>query len=250
MRRPFTLPSNWKTILDAVTSVVLIAAAVTLLWWNWPGRRPSAQEPDVPADPVSIADAAAKGSPLAKAVLIVFSDFQCPFCGRFARNTLPTIEHDYVKSDRLQLVYRNLPLVDQHPHAMRAAQAAECAGRQGQFWEMHDRLFAEGTQLDGPGLEAVAMSLDLERSAYAGCLNEESSRAAVSRDAELAKSLGLQSTPAFLLGSRTSDGRVQVSRAFYGAQPLESFRSEIDRVLTPGNSSWFGGLFGLLTGIR
>ncbi len=154
---------------------------------------------------------------------------------------MPQLEREYVTSGRLQLAYRYLPL-PKHPNAPGAAQAAECAKQQGQFWSMHDRLFTSGAQLDLQGLQAIATSLDLDDSAYARCLTEETSKAAVSRDSEQAKALGLESTPAFLLGLRTEDGRVQVSKAFYGALPSDEFRIEIERAMNPPDS-WFKRVF-------
>lgn len=158
---------------------------------------------------------------------------------------MPQIEKEYVLSGQLQLAYRYLPL-DKHPLAAGAAQAAECAKRQGQFWPMHDRMFAPGAQLDASGLHVIATSLDLDDAAYDACLKEPESKAAVSSDMVQARTLGLESTPAFLLGSRMRDGRVQVAKAFYGALSIDQFRSEIDRARTPATSSWFKRIFSVL----
>jgi predicted DsbA family dithiol-disulfide isomerase len=110
---------------------------------------------------------------------------------------------------------------------------------------MHDRLFDAGAQLNDEGLAAIAASLNFDDAAYALCLNDEASRTAVRRDTEQAKALGLSSTPAFLLGSRTGDGRVRVSKAFYGALPIDQFRTEIERVNSDG-ASWFKRMFSLV----
>lgn len=234
---------NWKNALDALTSIVMISAAIALIWWNVPNRRAQTRQPSAPHEPVSIEHAALKGASSADAVLIVFSDFECPFCGSFARDTMPQLEREYVTPGRLQVAYRYLPL-PKHANAPAAAQAAECAKRQDQFWPMHDALFAPGVKLDAPGLQAVAASLDLDDSAYARCLTEETSKEAVSRDFEHAKALGLESTPAFLLGLRTDDGRVRVSKAFYGALPSAQFRTEIERAMAAPDG-WFKRMFSL-----
>jgi len=110
---------------------------------------------------------------------------------------------------------------------------------------MHDRLFISSAQLDAPSLQATASTLDLDPTTYAACLAEPASRAAVSRDLAQAKALGLESTPAFLLGSRLNDGRVQVSKAFYGALPIDQFRTEIERAMDPAAPSWVQRVFGL-----
>jgi len=239
------LRSNWKTALDAATSAVLIAAALTLVWWNLPKGRPSVPKPDVPSEAVSIEGAALRGSPAAQAVMIVFSDFECPYCASFAKETMPQLEREYVAPGHLQIAHRYFPL-DNHPHAPAAARAAECANQQGRFWPMHDQLFATGAKLDDEALREMATSLGLNADSYSGCIDGETSKAAVARDKAQSKALGLISTPAFLLGSRTGDGRVQVVKAFYGALPVEYFRSEIDHVMNPGKEGWFRGLFGFI----
>lgn len=238
---------NWKSALDAVTSVVMIAAAVALVSFQVSNRPPSPPEPNLPFEPVPIERAALKGSSTAETVLIVFSDFECPYCGSFARETMPKLEREYVVPGQLQLAYRYLPL-EKHPHALGAALAAECAKAEGQFWPMHDRLFSAGAQLNESALQTIAMSLQLDDSKFIDCLSDETGKAAVARDIEQAKALGLKSTPAFLLGRRTSDGRVQVSKAFYGALPVEQFRPEIDRVMSSGKRGRFHRLFGLIDG--
>ena len=174
--------------------------------------------------------------------MVVFSDFECPFCGSFARDTMPQLERDYVTSGRLQIAYRYLPL-DKHPHALGAARGAECAKRQGHFWPMHDLLFTTGAELDPVSLHATAASLNLDDASYTECLDEPASHEAVSRDLAQARALGVESTPAFLLGSRLHDGRVQVSRAFYGALSLQQFRTEVERALRPSASSRIWSFF-------
>ena len=124
---------SWKTALDVFTSLVMIGAAVFLVTSNLSSRARSRPELKVPEEPVSIEGAQSKGSPTAPVVMIAFADFQCPFCGRFAREVLPELEKDYLETGQVQLVYRHLPLPN-HPLAIPAAQAADCAGQQGQFW--------------------------------------------------------------------------------------------------------------------
>jgi protein-disulfide isomerase len=244
-RHPTSHTINWKTVLDTVTSFVMIVAAVAVVSFQVSNRRPSPPEPNVPSEPVPIDTAALKGSSTAATVLIVFSDFECPYCGSFARDTMPHLEREYIVTGQLQIAYRYLPL-QTHPHALGAAQAAECAKAEGQFWPMHDRLFSVGAQLDDSALRAIATSLRLDNDKFIDCLGDETRKAAVARDIEQAKALGLKSTPAFLLGRRTSDGRVQVAKAFYGTLPVDQFRPEIDRVVNSDKRK-VPRLFGLVT---
>jgi protein-disulfide isomerase len=242
IRRP-----SWKAALDVLASLAMIGAALFLVVSNLSNRAASSRpELKIPKEPVSIEGTPTKGSSTAPVVMVTFADFQCPYCGRFAREVLPQLEKDYISTGRVQLVYRHLPL-GIHPRAAPAAHAAECAAVQGQFWPMHDWLFAEGAQLDDAGLRTAAGSVGIDLGEFETCLDEPKVRELVSRDAERAKALGLRGTPSFLLGSRLPDGRVHVSRAFSGALPLEDFRTELDREIASKAGAWFGKLFLLAT---
>lgn len=89
-----------------------------------------------------IDDDAHLGDENAPVVMIEFSDFQCPFCRSFWRDTLPLIKSEYIDTGKVRFVYRDFPL-GFHQGAMPAAQAAECAREQDKFWEMHDKIFIE-----------------------------------------------------------------------------------------------------------
>lgn len=221
----------WKSTLDVITSVVMIGAAVIVVSSHLSKRTHTPPDLKIPSAPLSIDGVARRGSVRAPTVIITFSDFECPFCGRFARETLPLLERDYVATGLVQLVFRHLPLPI-HQHAMKAAQAVQCAGEQGRFWPMHDRLFSRGATLDDAGLRAVAAMVGVEGRRFATCLNDPSVTAYVSRDMQEAKALGLTSTPSFLIGSRLLDGRVSVTRAFSGARPFEVFRETLDRSMS------------------
>ena len=105
--------------------------------------RVSPPPPVIPSSVQSISDAAMKGSADAAVVLIEYADFQCPYCGQFARQILPEIEKRYVSTGKLRVVFRHMPLQEIHPQAVMAAETAECARQQGKFWQVHDALFAD-----------------------------------------------------------------------------------------------------------
>ena len=84
-----------------------------------------------------------KGDPNAPVTMIEYSDFQCPFCRLFFNDTLPTIQKEYVDTGKVKLVYRHFFPIPQHLAAEPSAEASECAGEQGKFWEMHDAIFTE-----------------------------------------------------------------------------------------------------------
>jgi len=91
---------------------------------------------------VSVDDDPALGNKKAPVTVIEFSDFECPFCRSFWRDTLSLIKSTYIDTGKVRFVYRDFPL-SFHPGAQVAAEAAECAEDQGKYWEMHDKIFQE-----------------------------------------------------------------------------------------------------------
>jgi protein-disulfide isomerase len=233
-------------VLETVAAVAFIVLCVVLTWRltsgsslapvravvpKLPTRPPQPPPPPPPpAEPVVIAGAPVRGSVAARAVLIEYSDLQCPYCGVFARDMLPAIEKDYVDTGKVRLVFRHLPLDTLHPFARPAAESAECAGRQGKFWEMHDRLFADQHALDAGGLSASATALGLNRKAYDACMRGDA-KARVEEDAASAKGYGVTGTPAFFLGLAQEDGRVKVVQRISGAVPVAQFRIALDKLV-------------------
>lgn len=132
----------------------------------------------------------------ADTLLVVFSDFQCPYCAQ-AQRTLRTLLAQQGK--HLRLVYKHFPLSQIHPQALPAARAAWAAGRQGKFWDFHDALFSNQAKL-GDGLYpeiAKGLGLNLER--FNRDRNGEDSLRAIQQDLALAERLELQGTPTVLL---------------------------------------------------
>ena len=163
--------------------------------------------------------------------LIIYSDFQCPFCGRFAHDTWPGLDTKYIASGKVRAAFRHLPLESIHPFALGAAEAAECAGKQGQFWQMHDVLFARQNQLADTDLTAYAQQLHLNAATFQSCMNA-STVSKVRGDAATGAALGVTGTPAFLVGAFEPDGRVKVVARFAGARPASDFEAAIDKALS------------------
>lgn len=191
-------------------------------WANAEGLAP---DPDRPG--YTLAGNAYRGDPGAELVVIEVSDFQCPFCQRHALETQPALDEAYVDTGEVMWVFKHLPL-QSHPQALAAATAAECAGEQGAFWEMHDLLFErlDDWAIDSPdaALTDLAGELGLEDQAFAACVG---SRAALERVvADLYDLSGIfGSTPTFVV---LFDGRASVIE---GAQPFEQFVATFDGLL-------------------
>ena len=149
--------------------------------------------------------------------IVEFADFQCPFCGR-VEPTVNQILKTY--GNKVELIYVNFPLPI-HPYAFQAAQAAECAGQQGKFWQYHNALFANQSKLDVKDLKALAGKVGLKTKEFDTCLDQGKSKEAVERDAQEGQKLGVTGTPSFFI-----NGRLLV-----GAQPFGAFKKIIDQEL-------------------
>jgi protein-disulfide isomerase len=225
-----------RSILDVTATFAMLIAAGVVIWTMLLRPAQTAPGPDrrpipVPAEPVSVAGAPVLGHADARVAMIAFSDFECPFCGRFANDILPEIKAKYIDTGKVKFVFRHLPLTRIHPRAVPAAEAAECAARQGRFWEMHDRLFADPTKLQNADIAAYAEALGLDEAALATCLQGQAS-ARVQEDVALATTLKLTGTPAFLLGVMQADGTVKVAEIMAGARPAAEFAVSLEKILS------------------
>jgi len=216
--------------LDIVTTCAVLAAAGVVLW-NALGPKPSAARATVavPRERLVLDDVQTTGLASATVAMIAFSDFECPYCGKFARETWPAVNKEYVSSGLLQVGFRHLPLPS-HANATRAAEAATCSGRQGAFWRMHDELFSLPKALDDEGITRHAKKIGVNLGAFETCMNGDG-LGDVERDAGLAKTLGIAGTPTFFVGKKTDDSHVRIDTVISGSQPIGEFRAAIDRSL-------------------
>jgi protein-disulfide isomerase len=196
-----------------------------------------AERPPAPGLPafVSSDDDPFLGSADAKVVMIDFSEFQCPFCGRFTRDTKPQLEKEYFNTGKVKYVFRDLPLEAIHPHAFKAAEAANCAGKQGKYWEMHERLFQNPRTLDTPNLERYAQSIELDMDRFSKCLESGEYAAEIRKDMADAEAANIQGTPNFVIGLANPkdprDTRIKVLKVITGAHPYASFKKALDAAL-------------------
>ncbi len=183
-----------------------------------PPRAPSPDAHTVYRVPVG--NAPVRGPSDALVTIVIFSDFECPFCQRVT-GTLARIEELYGADVRF--VFRNNPLPF-HQHAMPAAEAAlEAYAQRGAhgFWQMHDLLFAAGRDLDRASLERYARQIGLDMRRFRRALDRHVHQAAIDEDQALARQLRAEGTPAFFINGRN----------LRGAQPLSAFQSVIDEEL-------------------
>jgi|SRR5215471_2729806 len=225
--------SKFRVGLDIAASVAMIATALFFFWGASKKSEKTSGRPvlPVPKAPVPLAGAAIRGNPTAPFALLTFADFECPFCSRFTKEVLPILEQKYIASGELKFVFRNLPLPI-HQHARRAAQAAECAGRQNRFWAMHDRLFLHSSNLADSELRQYAIDGGVDAMAFDSCLvNDATVSRRLDDDRELARSLGIVSTPSFFLGHVEPNGDLKVATVIAGARPVDYFIATVDKVI-------------------
>lgn len=173
-----------------------------------------------------------KGERNAQLTVIEFSDYQCPFCARYARETFPQVDRDYIKTGKVKYVVSDYPLEDIHPQALDAAQAAACAQEQGKFWEMHDQLFSNQHALSRAELSLHAQAVGLNVPAFQQCLFAGKKEAQVRQARAEAARAGADGTPTFFIGLTTpNDSKVKIVRAFVGAQPYANFKQVLDTLL-------------------
>ena len=143
------------------------------------------------------------GPPDAPLELVMYGDFQCPYCTA-AQSIVRRVRERL--DGRLRFVFRHLPLTDVHPDAWRAAEAAEAAAAQGAFWEMHDALYAAGGRLGAADVIALAQRLGLDVERFRAELADGTHTARVARDADAARAAGITGTPSFFAnGTRHTD---------------------------------------------
>jgi protein-disulfide isomerase len=192
-----------------------------------------------PPEKISIEGRPIRGDHNARVVVVEFSDYQCPYCGLFFRNTMPQLEQEYIKAGKIRYVFNNLPLEEIHSFAFKAAQAAECAGEQGKFWELHDRLFANQNALSPGNLTTQAASAGLDMAKYSQCVASTGSSAGIRRNLQQAMSLGIEGTPAFVIGivdaKDLRDPTIKIVATIGGAQPFQVFKQAIDKILASQN---------------
>lgn len=189
---------------------------------------PATQPPAFPAEldtfGISI------GPPDAPLVVREFSDYQCPACRAFS-TTAKRIREEYVASGKVRFVLFDIPLTSIHPHALVSAQAARCAGAQGDYWAMHDALFDNQTEWSAAAepvdhFVTYATDVGLDGDALQRCVASGETRAAVERSYAFAVQIGVRSTPSILVGNVP----------LVGSHPYERVRDLIEQQLAAGQA--------------
>lgn len=178
----------------------------------------------IAAEQSSLIQVATEGRPYlgpedAPVTIVEFTDYECPFCGRHFRETLPQLFTEY--EGEIKYVVLNFPISAVHPFAEKAAEAAECAYDQGFFWEYHDLLFQNSQALGTDRLKGYAREIGMDSEAFDMCLDSGAKTERVLQDFRDGRSYSVTGTPTFFINGQ----------ALVGAQPFSSFQTVIDAAL-------------------
>jgi len=163
------------------------------------------------------------GDPNAPVTLVEFGDFNCGYCGKWAKETFPQIDENYIKTGKVRMAYVHYPILG--ADSMTAAEASECVAGidESKFWEYHNLLYAkQGIGFTKENLTNLASSMKLDTPKFESCLDNFPNRASLEDDIRLAQVMGVRGTPAFLVNG--------VPLA--GAYPYDDFAKVIEGVMT------------------
>ena len=181
---------------------------------------------------VAIAGEPAKGSPTARLTLVEVSDYHCPFCRRHMQQTAPQLETEFIATGKVRYVFVDYPIEQLHPDAFKAHEAANCAGDQGKYWQMHAQLFAAPAR-EVPQLVKQAEGIGIDGAAFRKCLEGGKYAAPVRESVARMQQLGIDSTPTFLVGlTPTGDQPMKVLKVVKGAVPYQQFKAVLESVAT------------------
>lgn len=210
-------------LVATVQSLKKPAAAPTTGTAAAPQAAGQAQDPNKKYD-VNLGHLPAQGKENAKVTLIEFSDFECPFCGKFYSETLPQITKEYIDTGKVKLYYRHYPL-SFHPKATPLALASECANDQGAFWKIHDKIFDNTSTIStitDDQIKQWGVDLGLDTNSFNKCYDNKTHQSKIDEDFAAGGAVGVSGTPTFFINGKQ----------LIGAQPFDSFKAIIDQELS------------------
>ncbi len=146
------------------------------------------------------------GNPDAKVTMVEFSDFQCPYCAKFAEEIYPLLKKEYIDAGKVKLIFRNYPIFQAHPNAMSAAEASLCVYQQGgkdSYFPYHEKLFANSESLTSENLKSWANDAGFNIST---CLDSHTFRTEVLKDMDDGNLIGVKGTPSFAINGKFIEG--------------------------------------------
>jgi protein-disulfide isomerase len=231
---------NWAVLAFAVAVGALIVAgaawfqsraALTAIRAGLQGSGGDAARANSTAI-IDLTGAPTLGSADATVALVEFSDYECPYCMRHFKQTMPQIVANYINNGKIRYAFRDWPVDQLHPQAIRAHEAAHCAGEQKRYWDMHGRLFGPSGSHTPAQLMGLARDIGLDMTTFESCFTSGRATPPIRAMGEMAMNFGASGTPAFFLGLHDkATQKVTIVSALAGAQPFEVFARAIDEVL-------------------
>lgn len=245
------IKQSYYTPLSILTSGVMISLAIYfslnptgLTGLDKRSGLASSKDPQVPLPTsseskiqVTPEDDPVLGDAKAKVTMIEFTDFQCPFCLSFFKETYEALKTNFIDTGQVKFIVRDFP-ISQHQNAQKASETTECSRDQNKYWAMHDRLFEsqrEWTALsttDGVNyFKKLAGDLGLSRSAFDICLDNSAKAQEVTKDLSDGNKAGVDGTPGFFLTKDNPDDPKAKWIYIRGAQPFSTFQTKINELL-------------------
>jgi protein-disulfide isomerase len=197
--------------------LAIVVLAVTLLGC----QSNSSSSAQADAKQITLYKSLSEGSEDAKVIIVEFSDFQCPFCGKYVNQTYYLIKQNYIDTGKVRYYFKDFPL-SFHENARPAANAARCAAEQGKFFAYHDILFKNQNSLTADNFKKWAASLGLDDAKFNNCISNKTYDRFISVDIAEGTSAGITGTPFFLINGK----------AITGAYPYATFKEAIDSALS------------------
>jgi protein-disulfide isomerase len=205
--------NNGKLIFSSIIVAAVVVGGAMLYK---PGSRPTPPNPATSVD-----DDAVLGNADAPVTMVIFGDYQCPFCKKAFDTAEAQVRVDYVATGKVKMVFRDYPLVDIHPYARPASEAAQCALPQGKYWEYHDALYQHQSELATLDYVKLAGDLKLDTKAFKTCLDNGTYANEVEKDHEDGVALAVDGTPATFINGKLIPG----------AYPYATYKQVIDDAL-------------------
>lgn len=225
--------------LDTIVNVatLLACAAVGVATYRAVGGKPAPNRPPRPhvetvTGIITTLPERARRRGTGKVALIEFSDFECPFCGRFAHDNWSRLKRDFIDNGHVTYAVREMPLLGTHPHAGRAAVASVCAARFDKYWPMYESLFAHQNALTDTDLRSYAIGTGIDGGRFGECVADRKSTDEVLKDRSEAMRLRIASTPTFVVGALGADGHtVTLLRRINGSIPYDEMKAAVNEVI-------------------
>lgn len=212
-----------EALQSGTTAVAQTAAPQAPTDPNAAPQAPAAPDPVQVKKDLKMGHLPVDGNENAKITMVEFSDFECPFCGKFYTDTLGQLKKEYVDTGKMKIYYRHYPL-SFHPKAVPLAQASECANDQGAFWKMHDKIFENNStvaNMTDDQIKQWGADLGLDTAKFNDCYDNKAHQKEIDEDMAAGTAVGVSGTPTFYINGKQ----------LVGAQPFAAFKAIIDEEL-------------------